>query len=123
MTRKNLGRSDSPVPSSTKDKGDLFEREVADVFRLMPSASVSTHKKIAGKDVDIYVVLRGPFGNEIKVAVDAKDYEKPLSRDRADKEYSSYYPLVTNEQVDQFILITRNGIVANAKEIFKKKEA
>ena len=120
MTNNESG--DLPF-GSTKEKGDSFEKEVADVFRLIPRATVSQHTKIAGKDVDIYVVLQGPLSSETRIAIDAKDYGRPLSRERADREYSSYYPLVTNNQVDQIIIVTRHGIVANAKEIFDGKKA
>jgi hypothetical protein len=71
-------------------KGDAFEREVANVFRDLPNATVQPHLLIGGKDVDIYVVLKMPLSNELKIAVDAKDYGKPLTRDQAAAEIVSY---------------------------------
>ena len=69
-------------------------------------------------DVDIYVVLKMPLSNELKIAVDAKDYIKPLTRDQAAAEIVSYSPLLQNHCVDQFMLVTRNGIATKAKLAF-----
>ena len=109
---------DRGIVTTSKAKGDGFEQEVADLFRCMPNAVVSTHVKVAGKDVDIYVILKHALGLETRLVVDAKDYARPIDRDRTAFEYGSYYPLIANKHADQFVLITRNGIVANAKEMF-----
>src|SRR5689334_17211129 len=110
--RKAATSTDSPTSSisSSKQKGDSFEKEVAQILGLMPGAHhVEQHKKIGGKDVDLYVELKEAFSGDVRIAVDAKDYDKPITRERASLEHSSYYPLVANGDVDQFMLITRNG--------------
>ena len=126
MTRERKRRASGPTGSrrtSTKEKGDSFEKEVADIFRCLPNADVNTHQKINGKDVDIFVILRGPLTNEVRMAVDTKDYEKPLSRDAAAAEYSSYYPLVANEPQTSLFLLPGTGSLLNAKECFDGKKS
>lgn len=116
MTKRRKAKAVTML--STKTKGDTFEEDVAALFEYMPGATVTKHAKIAGKDVDLYVEIEMAIGGPQKIAVDAKNYSKPLTREEASKEYSDYYPLIASKLVDQFLLVTRKGIVANAKEIF-----
>jgi hypothetical protein len=102
---------------TTKEKGDAFEEEVAALLRYMPEASsVQTHVKVGGKDVDIYLEMKQAFSRPSRVVIDTKDYKKPLTRGKVSAECASYYPLVAKRDADQFMLVTRNGIVTNAKE-------
>ncbi len=105
----------------SKEKGDAFEQEVADIFRCIPNAVVETHVKLAGKDVDIYVVSKETFGNKRRIVIDAKDYGRPMTRDQVAQEYASYRPVLDLGKADQFMLVTRHGIVSNAKQIFDNK--
>ena len=103
---------------SSQQQGDAFEIEVLDALRDIPNAHATPHVQVGGKDVDILLIIRMQLGDEVRVAVDAKDYNRPLTRDQAAAEVSSYTPLLQNGQVDQFMLVTRNGIGARAKLVF-----
>jgi hypothetical protein len=106
---------------STKELGEAFEDEVADVLRGIPGARVEQHVLIGGKDVDLLVVVTTPFSSDFKIAADAKDYSKPLTRDQTAAELVSYGPLIDNKDVDQFMLVTRHGIATKAKLMFDGK--
>jgi hypothetical protein len=43
--------------------GELFERDVADLLRLLPLSEVTPQVRLSGKAVDVMVVLDGKFGN------------------------------------------------------------
>ena len=109
-----------PTPS-TKEKGDQFENEIASLLRFLPDSVVTQHVKILGKDVDILLEYMDLFSEKRRIAIDCKNYAKPMTRDAVSKEWDSYYPLVAKQNVDSFWLVTRNDVVANAKELFSDR--
>jgi Restriction endonuclease len=108
---------------TTKEKGDQFENEIANLLRFLPDSVVTQHVKISGKDVDILLEYTDPFSAKRQIAIDCKNYAKPMTRDAVSKEWTSYHPLVANQKVDSFWLVTRNDVVANAKEVFSDKSS
>jgi hypothetical protein len=106
---------------STVEQGSQFEKTVEEVFRDMPNATVEPHVLIGGKDVDLYVVVKTPLSNEMRIACDTKDYARPLTRDQAAAELMSYSPLLQQRLVDQVMLVTRNGVATKAKLVFDGK--
>src|ERR1700730_925719 len=108
---------------TTKEKGDQFENEIADLLRFLPDSNVTQHVKILGKDVDILLEYTDARFDKRRIVIDCKDYRRPLTREAVAKEWNDYNPLVVNRAVESFWLVTRNDIVANAKEVFHDKSA
>lgn len=101
---------------STVQQGDEFEEKVADLLAYFPGARVERHVKIAGKDVDIVLVLSNALTGDAIIAIDAKDYARALTRDRVERELVTYHSVLQDARVSGLFLVTQKGIVANAKE-------
>jgi hypothetical protein len=101
--------------------GTGFEVAVKSILELRADIEVEDHRRIGGKDVDIVCRLRSPIGTEHLLVVECKDHQRPLSREQVAKELADYMPLLQNREADQFVLVTRAGIVANAREMFDNK--
>ncbi|HEX5403175.1 MAG TPA: NACHT domain-containing protein [Pseudonocardiaceae bacterium] len=102
--------------------GEEFEAEVRSILALRGDMIVTTHKRIGGKDVDIFCTARTAIGTEQTMVFECKDYGRPMSRKRVAEEIAEYWPLVNNDKIDQFVLVTRNGIVANAQGVFDNRK-
>ena len=107
---------------STTEKGTQFEKEVLDVLRLLPYSSLQEHVSIGGKDIDAICEITDVLGSTSFIGFEAKDYERPLTREYVATILAEYQPLLSQRLIDKFILITRNGIVANAKKCFDNKD-
>ncbi len=107
--------------SSSKEIGDAFEKVVADTFLFMPNARVQRHVRIDGKDVDIVVDAPQAIGRPKIIAVEVKNYNRPMTRDAVSAELVSYHMLLQNRSVSQVLLVTRVGIVPGAKELFDRE--
>jgi NACHT domain len=99
-------------------RGTALERDVAAILKLMPRAQVQQQVEITGKKVDIYCVLPHALFPSFRIAVECKDWKSPLTREQCSKITSEYHALLDQNQVDQFLLVTRNGIVPNARKLF-----
>lgn len=106
---------------TSKERGDAFERTVKQTLELLPNSEVQAHVKIAGKDVDIVCVLPSALGAQQRIAVECKDYERPLTHAQASEALSGYYPILAEGKADQVLLVSRRGVVANAAELFDGK--
>ncbi|MFK0122425.1 NACHT domain-containing protein [Streptomyces nigra] len=102
--------------------GEEFERDVRSILALRGDIQITEHKRIGGKDVDIVCEARSPIGSVQTIVFECKDYQRALSRERVANEMSGYWPLLQNGDVDQIVLVTRKGIVANARPIFDGKK-
>lgn len=102
--------------------GENFELDVLCTLKLIPGVSAEHHKKVAGKDVDIFLRVENPIYGCLKIIVECKCFEKKLNRSQVASIISDYIPIIERGKVDKFYLITKNGIVANASEIFDNKK-
>lgn len=111
----------SKKKTSTLIKGTAFEKQVLDVLRLLPGFSVQEHVNLGGKDIDALCEVDDPIGISSNVAFECKDYERPLTREYTASILADYQPLLNRNLIDRFCLVTRNGIVANAKKCLDGK--
>ncbi len=58
--------------------GKTLERSIADAYRQMGATKVVHDVEIAGNQIDVYVELPTPGHSVHRVAVEAKDYTKPV---------------------------------------------
>jgi hypothetical protein len=99
--------------------GSAFESAVLEVLKLLPNAIVSPLDRKSGKVADIFLEVKETARKSPRrIAVECKDYSKPLSRLITAGIISEYRPLLDQGTADSFILVTRNGIVPNAGEMF-----
>ena len=101
-----------------RNTGEQFEREVRTTLSLLPDVEILDHVRVAGKDIDLLCTFKSPLGSIQKVAVECKDYASRLTRSYVTNILSDYWPLLDKREVSQVMIVTRNGIVANARNIF-----
>ena len=99
-----------------------FEERVHSILRLLPAARLNRNVRIAGKDVDILCEIDRPLGGRDLIAIECKDYSRPLTREEVVGFVSDYLPLLSNDGVTGCYLVTRSGIVANAKAALTVRE-
>lgn len=116
VTKRSRG-----IKPSTLEKGDAFEKQVFDVLCLLPGTTAQRHVTIGGKDIDALCKIEDVISGPQTVAFECKDYERPLTRETVALIIAEYQPLLTQSLIDRLCLITRNGIVANAKLCFDEK--
>ena len=102
----------------THNTGEQFEREVKATLSLMDSIEVLDHVRVGGKDVDFLCIFKSPLGSTQRVAIECKDYASRLTRSDVAEILQDYWPLLDKREVSQVVVVTRNGVVANAREVF-----
>jgi hypothetical protein len=98
--------------------GTAFEQQVLDLLKLVPGAAVQTQVELFGKKVDIFCVLQRALIPRFRIAVECKDWTRPLARTTCAEILSDYYPLLDSRAIDQILIVTRRDIVPNAKKLF-----
>lgn len=101
--------------------GVELENQTSNLLRLFPGSEVSTQVELVGKRVDVVCVLPGHLAPSFRIAVECKDWNRPLTRHDCSLIVSEYVPLLEHKAIDQFLLVTRDGIVASAKKLFDGK--
>lgn len=102
--------------------GLAFEEKVHSILRLLPGAILQRNVRVAGKDVDILCEIERPLGGRDKIAIECKDYSRPLTREEVARFVSDYMPLLSGTEITGCYLVTRSGIVANAKACLTARE-
>lgn len=102
----------------TQNTGDQFEREVKATLSLMDNIEIFDHARIGGKDVDLLCIFKSPLGSTQRVVIECKDYARRLTRSYVTEILQDYWPLLDKREVSQVVVVTRNGIVANARDVF-----
>jgi hypothetical protein len=115
MTRKHKS---SIKKVSSRNDGSALESLTLEIMRLFPGASLESQKKLAGKKVDNYCVLSTGFMPPFRIAIECKDWGRPLTRKQVAVIVSEYLSLLDQELIDQFLLVTRHGIVPDARNVF-----
>ena len=108
----------NPKHNNFNNDGSELEHNTLELMRLFPGASVEQQKLLVGKKVDIFCILSNNFMPDFRVAIECKDWKRPLTRESAAAIISEYLPLLDQHSIDQFLLVTKNGLVAHAKELF-----
>lgn len=99
--------------------GDAFEDEVISLLGITPGIRVEAHPpRLAGKDVDALCHVEETLGGITRVAVECKDYSRKLPRALAAEILADYRPLLDQQLVNKVLVVSRNGVVANAKSLF-----
>lgn len=96
------------------NKGKDFENDVCHLLKLQGWQVIPEHL-VGHKKIDAYAEKFGEFGENIRIAIECKDYSSPLKQKQVTHIYSNYLPLIQQNLIDKIILITRNDISPSAK--------
>jgi hypothetical protein len=95
--------------------GDSFRDRVADILRAR-YGQADVERKVGGKDADIVFSFAYPGGHPIRVAVECKDWARPLQSKQITNIYSEYIPAFNNNEIDSLWIVARKPIRAEQKE-------
>lgn len=87
-------------------------------MKLFPGVTINSQQSILGKKVDHYCIVSSGLTPPFRIALECKDWTRPLSREDAASICADYYPLLYHREIDQFLLVTRNGLGSNAQQLF-----
>lgn len=99
-----------------------LEKKTIEILRIISGAEIEHNKKILEKNVDAYCVIKDRLRPDFRIAIECKDYNRKLNRKQCSIIIAEYLQLLHANLIDQFLLITSNGIIASAKELFNNKD-
>ena len=110
------------MPQTTNESstsvGDGFRDAVCTLLRTQyPDATAETY--INGTKVDI-VFTRVDFGKRLKMAVECKNYDTPLTKTDIEREiYLKYHPLLESRAIDGLLVISRKPLNSPAGDYMR----
>src|SRR5947199_3768413 len=90
-----------------------FQVAVADLLRLA-GYDVQSETLIGYKKVDVYAEERR-WGRVRRIAVECKQYSRPLTQEQVTEIFSNYRPLYDAGLVDEILLVTALGITPSSE--------
>jgi hypothetical protein len=96
----------------TKTAGKKFEDEVAKLLSLA-NFEVRRELIIGHKKVDL-LIQEKRLGTMRRIAVECKNYHRPLTQEEVSVIYANYLPLQKSNLVDEILLITSKGLTPSA---------
>ena len=99
-------------------KGWEFERRVAAIYRTL-GAEVEHDVALAGNQIDLFIKERTPSGSVVRIAVECKDYSRPVGVDVVNAFGALAYLLKQRQLIDRSLLVTSNGFTRQAREAAK----
>lgn len=109
------------LENPTPKPGDSLRDEAANLLssRYGP---VQTETRVEGKKADIFF-FRTDFGKQVKVYVEAKDYNTCLGRNEVVNIWSDYSGIIEKNKPAQLLLITRCGLTSDAQSFVSIEQA
>jgi Restriction endonuclease len=100
---------------STTAQGNAFRDDVAALLRAAHLEDVETEVRIRHKKVDI-TFFETTLTQRRRVAVECKDYDRPLTKAQIKEEiYSDYWPLIDEGEIDGLLIVGRVAPNADAR--------
>jgi hypothetical protein len=106
-----------PTPTDIP-KGRHFEREVAAIYRTLGSG-VQQDVLLAGSQIDVFVEEKTPSGTVVRMAVECKDYSKPVGIEIVNQFASLVSLLKDRKQIDKGVIVAAEGFTKHAREAAK----
>jgi len=92
-----------------KKTGRELEQRVADAYRRMGARKVEHDKEIAGHQIDVYVELEAVDRSVHRIAVEAKDYSRPVGI-RIVSDFSDIVDRLRRERlIDEGVIVSAGG--------------
>lgn len=92
----------------TMNTGKHLENQAKYLFSSV-GYSVTEEILVSSKKAD-FCLIEIRFGKKFITAVECKDYERTLTQKELAGIYAEYLPAIESKQIDQVLIITRNGI-------------
>ena len=92
----------------TKSAGAELRDTVAELLRLT-SASVETEKRLTATTADIFYE-ENAAGFPIKIAIECKDYTKPLTSAKLSEIFSLYKSSIDTNEIDKLLIVSRHDL-------------
>jgi hypothetical protein len=96
-------------------KGWEFERRVAAIYRTL-GAQVQHDVALAGNQIDLLIDEPTPSGNRMRIAVECKNYSRPVGIEVINSFGSLVYLLKQRQLIDRAQLVASNGFTRQARE-------
>jgi NACHT domain len=97
---------------SSTEIGDTFRDLVCELLRTR-YFDAQPEQFIAGTKVDI-VFTQPHWGQQLRVAVECKNYDKPLTKANFESIFAKYQPMLDSRSVDQVLVVSNKPIGAAA---------
>jgi len=96
--------------------GKTLERQVADLFRALGAWKVEHDVPMAGHQIDVYVEMVGPTRATHRIAVEIKDWQKPVGIDVVGRWALVVDDLRRDGLIDEGVIISPAGFTRPARE-------
>ena len=96
--------------------GKTLERQVADLFRALGAWKVEHDVPMAGHQIDVYVEMVGPTRATHRIAVEIKDWQKPVGVEVVSKWERVVDGLRRDGLIDEGVIISPKGFTKPARE-------
>lgn len=104
-----------PDDSMTK-AGTEFERRIADAYRQMGARTVEHVAQLAGNQIDVYVELEAPDRSLHRIAIEAKDWAKPVGIDVVNSFAAIARLLREKGIIDEGVIVSAKGFSKFARD-------
>jgi len=101
-----------------EDASRDFELAVRSLF-AMGGYHVIGEQILGHKKIDLYVEEKR-LGFVRRIAIECKDYSRPISQYKLNQIYSNYRPLYTDNLIDEILLITSHGLAPSAETMCRE---
>jgi len=108
------------MASEATKTGSELERRVADAYRQMGARKVEHDVELAGNQVDVYVELETSGGLQHRIAIEAKDWSKPVGIDVVNGFAFIAGLLRSRGLIDEGILVSSSGFSKQARNAAKE---
>jgi len=108
------------MPEKTVKTGKGLERQVADAYRALGARKVEHDVEIAGHQIDVYVEMEASDGSLHRIAVEAKDYTKPVGI-KIVREFSDVVDSLRRlGEIDEGVIVSPSGYSRQARNAAKE---
>jgi len=108
------------MTSKATKTGSELERQVTDAYRQMGARKVEHDVELAGNQIDVYVELETPGGLLHRIAVEAKDWSKPVGIDVVNGFALIAGLLRSKGLIDEGIIVSASGFSKQARNAAKE---
>ena len=92
-----------------------FEREVAAIYRIV-GAKVEHGVDLAGNQIDIVATENTPSGAPVRIAIECKNYARPVGIDVVNSFGAVAYLLRQRSLIDRATIVAANGFTTQARQ-------
>ena len=107
---------------SKKKTGKELERWVADAYRQMGARTVKHDVEIVGNQIDVYVELETPGHHQHCIAVEVKDWARPVGIDVVNGFAAITQLLRQQGLIDEGVIVSAKGFSKQARNAAERHD-